>query len=136
MKVFYQTSATSVGGRSGVVKTDDGSLEFELTAFNSGHEGVNPEKLFAMGYAACFDSAANLVAQQMELPVTSIKTNVHVGIGQVLGGAFALEVAIKLYTQGLTQEQAQALVERAHQVCPYSNATRNNIQITVEAIAE
>ncbi|RIY32775.1 organic hydroperoxide resistance protein [Psittacicella melopsittaci] len=136
MKVFYETQATAVGGRSGHTELDDGSLGFDLTAFGSDKAGVNPEQLFALGYAACFDSALNLVAQKMELPLTSSKTSVKVGIGQEMSGAFKLQAHITVYTTGLTSEQAKALVARAHEVCPYSNATRNNIEVTLESYAQ
>ena len=109
MKIFYKTRATATGCRSGHTGLDDGSLGFDLVSFQEqDKEGVNPEQLFAMGYAACFDSALNMTAQHMKLPITASKTSTQVGIG-------------------IDEVQAQTLVEAAHQVCPYSNATRGNV---------
>ncbi|RIY32711.1 organic hydroperoxide resistance protein [Psittacicella hinzii] len=137
MKLFYQTQATATGGRAGRTELDDGSLGFDLTPFTSEKEGVNPEQLFALGYAACFDGALNLVAEKMGLPLTGSKCSVQVGIGQELTtGAFKLEGKITVRTQGLTAEQAQELAEKAHEVCPYSNATRNNMKIELAVVAE
>ncbi|WP_159991799.1 organic hydroperoxide resistance protein [Pelistega ratti] len=130
MKIFYHTSATSIGGRSGHTQLDDGTLGFDLVSFQEkDKKGVNPEQLFAMGYAACFDSALSLVATQMKLPVQSSKTSVGVGLGQKPDGAFSLDLDITIEVSGLSQEQAQALIERAHQVCPYSNAVRGNVDV-------
>lgn len=137
MKIFYQTRATATGGRSGRTELDDGSLGFDLVSFQEkDKQGTNPEQLFAMGYAACFDSALNLVAQQLQLPLKASKTSVQVGIGQVLGGGFNLAVSIHCQVAGLDQTQAESLIEKTHQVCPYSNAIRNNVdvQLTVELV--
>ncbi|MDG6895588.1 organic hydroperoxide resistance protein [Volucribacter amazonae] len=136
MKIFYQTQATATGGRTGRTALDDGSLAFDLALPNSGQQGANPEQLFAMGYAACFDSALNLTAQQMKLPLSHSQTSVQIGIGQVLGGAYQLTAKISVTTQGLSQEQAESLVEKAHQVCPYSNAVRGNIEVELVTLAK
>ncbi|TCJ94832.1 Ohr subfamily peroxiredoxin [Volucribacter psittacicida] len=135
MKIFYQTQATATGGRTGKTALDDGSLAFDLALPNGEQQGTNPEQLFAMGYAACFDSALNLVAQQMKLPLSESHTSVQIGIGQVLGGAYRLSAKISVKTQGLSQAQAESLVEKAHQVCPYSNAVRGNIEVELVTIA-
>lgn len=134
MKIFYQTQATATGGRTGKTALDDGSLAFDLALPNGEQQGTNPEQLFAMGYAACFDSALNLVAQQMKLPLSDSHTSVQIGIGQVLGGAYRLSAKISVKTQGLSQAQAESLVEKAHQVCPYSNAVRGNIEVELVTI--
>ncbi|RIY35564.1 organic hydroperoxide resistance protein [Psittacicella gerlachiana] len=136
MKVFYQTQATATGGRAGRTELNDGSLGFDLTPFTAEKQGVNPEQLFALGYAACFDSALNLVAQKMSLPLVSSKTSVQIGIGQVMSGAYKLQAQISVYTTGLTAEQANELVHKAHEVCPYSNAIKNNVEVTLEAIIQ
>lgn len=129
MKIFYKTEATAVGGRSGHTKLADGSLGFDLVAFNEqGKQGTNPEQLFALGYAACFDSAMSLVAKQLSLNPTSAKTSVAVGIGQKSTGAYALDVDITVHLAGLSAKDAQKLAEASHAVCPYSNATRGNIE--------
>lgn len=137
MKIFYKTSATAVGGRDGRTELDDGSLGFDLVSFQNteGKQGANPEQLFALGYAACFDSAMSLVAKQMKLSPTSAKTHVAVGIGQKPDGAYSLDLDITITTEGLSQEQAHALIEKAHAVCPYSNAVRGNVDVRLHVQA-
>jgi len=120
MKIFYKTRATATGGRSGHTGLDDGSLGFDLVSFQ--------EKLFAMGYAACFDSALNLTAQQMKLPITASKTSTQVGIGMKADGSYNLDIDLYIEVSGIDEAQAQTLIEAAHQVCPYSNATRGNVE--------
>ncbi|MDO4227005.1 organic hydroperoxide resistance protein [Neisseria sp.] len=129
MKIFYQTSATATGGRDGHTQVDDGSIGFDLVGFQnqSGKQGTNPEQLFAMGYAACFDSAMNHVAPTLNLKPTKSSTTVGVGIGQKADGAFALDLDITITVEGLSLEDAKKLIEKAHAVCPYSNATRGNV---------
>ncbi|OOF56665.1 organic hydroperoxide resistance protein [Rodentibacter genomosp. 2] len=131
MKIFYKTSATATGGRDGHTQVDDGSIGFDLVSFQneSGKQGTNPEQLFAMGYAACFDSAMNLVAGQMNLKPTVSSTSVGVGIGQKTDGTFSLDLDITITVGGLTEEEAKALIQRAHEVCPYSNAIRGNVNV-------
>ncbi|MGX2969425.1 organic hydroperoxide resistance protein [Ursidibacter sp. B-7004-1] len=131
MKIFYQTSATATGGRDGRTQVDDGSISFDLVGFQneSGKVGTNPEQLFAMGYAACFDSAMNHVAPTLGLNPTKSSTTVGVGIGQKAGGAFALDLDITITVEGLSLEDAKKLIEKAHEVCPYSNAIRGNVDV-------
>lgn len=136
MKIFYKTQATSVGGRTGRVALDDGSLAFDLVSPNSENKGVNPEQLFALGYAACFDSALNLLAKNKGLPLQQSTTSAEIGIGQDIGGVYRLAGKITVHIKGLTQEQAQDLVERAHQVCPYSNAIRGNVEVQLDVVVE
>ena len=128
MKIFYKTRATATGGLSGHTGLDDGSLGFDLVSFQEqDKEGVNPEQLFAMGYAACFDSALNMTAQHMKLPITASKTSTQVGIGMKADGSYNLDIDLYVEVSGIDEVQAQTLVEAAHQVCPYSNATRGNV---------
>lgn len=128
MKIFYKTSATATGGRSGHTGLDDGSLGFDLVSFQEqDKKGVNPEQLLAMGYAACFDSALNMTAQHMKLPITASKTSTQVGIGMKADGSYNLDIDLYVEVSGIDEVQAQTLVEAAHQVCPYSNATRGNV---------
>ncbi|MEG2313745.1 organic hydroperoxide resistance protein [Brevundimonas sp.] len=134
MKVFYKTRATATGGRTGHTALDDGGLALDLARPGSTHVGANPEQLFALGYAACFDSALSMVAGQMKLVATS-KTSVEVGIGQRPDGGYTLDIDIYVETTGIDAEQAQQLVEAAHKVCPYSNATRNNVDVRLHATA-
>lgn len=129
MKIFYKTSATATGGRSGRAALDDDSFAVQLVPPGTGAQGVNPEQLFALGYAACFDSAMSLVAKQMGVDAPQARSSVQVGIGQRDGGGYALDLDITAHLPGMDPAQAQKLVEATHAVCPYSNATRGNIDI-------
>ncbi|MDQ2947804.1 MAG: Ohr family peroxiredoxin [Acidobacteriota bacterium] len=129
MKIFYKTRATATGGRSGRTALDDDSLALDLAIPGSGKTGANPEQLFALGYAACFDNALVLVAKQLKLEPAGSKTSVEVGIGQTPEGGYALDIDLYVELQGLAQEQAQKLVEATHHVCPYSNATHGNVDV-------
>ena len=133
-KVVYRAHATSTGGRDGTSKTSDGLLNVKLTVpreMGGAGGGVNPEQLFAAGYSACFIGAMKFVAgtQKIALPAdTSIDATV--GIGQIPAG-FGIEVQMVVNVPGMERAAAQALVDKAHQVCPYSNATRGNIEVTL-----
>lgn len=131
MKIFYKTSATATGGRDGRTQMDDGSIGFDLVGFQneSGKQGTNPEQLFAMGYAACFDSAMNHVAPTLGIKPSKSSTTVGVGIGQKPDGTFALDLDITITVEGLSLEDAKTLINKAHEVCPYSNATRGNVDV-------
>lgn len=135
MKTLYQTKAISQGGRDGRVKVDD--LQFELAVpkelGGSGKTGVNPEQLFAAGYAACFESAILHVARNKKLNPDVHNVEVEVGIGPNGTGGFQLTVSILAKLKQITQSAADSLVQEAHQVCPYSNAVRGNIEISVSA---
>ncbi|MEG9532898.1 organic hydroperoxide resistance protein [Mannheimia bovis] len=131
MKIFYHTSATATGGRDGRTQVDDGSIGFDLVGFQneSGKVGTNPEQLFAMGYAACFDSAMNHVAPALGIKPTKSSTSIAVGIGQKADGAFSLDLDITITVAGLNEADAKTLIQKAHEVCPYSNAVRGNIDV-------
>jgi osmotically inducible protein OsmC len=129
MKIFYKTRATATGGRSGRTALDDGSLALDLAMPGSGKTGANPEQLFAMGYAACFDNALPVAAKQLGLTPSATRTSVEVGIGQTATGGYALDVDLHVQVQGLDEAADRQLVEATHQVCPYSNATRGNIDV-------
>lgn len=136
MKTLYTAHATATGeGRNGHVKTDDNLLNLDL-AMPAGLGGkggaTNPEQLFAAGYAACFHSALKLVAKQLKVNPEGSIVEAAVGIGQLESGGFGLEVTLNV-TLPAAADKAEALkvVEAAHQVCPYSNATRGNIQVTL-----
>lgn len=131
MKIFYHTSATATGGRDGRTQVDDGSIGFDLVGFQneSGRIGTNPEQLFAMGYAACFDSAMNHVAPALGIKPTKSSTSVAVGIGQKADGAFSLDLDITITVAGLNEADAKTLIQKAHEVCPYSNAVRGNVDV-------
>lgn len=130
---LYIAQATSTGGRDGKSRSDDGKLEIKLSTpkelGGAGGEGSNPEQLFAAGYSACFIGALKFVAGQTKQPLpadTSITAKV--GIGQIPGG-FGLDIDLEISLPGLEQAAAQELVDKAHQVCPYSNATRGNVDV-------
>lgn len=133
--VKYRTSATARGGRDGESRTDDGALAVKLgVPKEMGGDGVgnNPEQLFATGYAACFLGAMKFVASQnkdgAQVP-SDATVQSTVGIGPRSEGGFGLEIELKVTLPGVPHEQAEALVDKAHQVCPYSNATRNNVPV-------
>ena len=133
-KVVYKAHATSTGGRDGSTKSSDGLLDVKLSApkeMGGGGGGVNPEQLFAAGYSACFIGAMKFVAgqQKVALPAdTSIDASV--GIGQIPAG-FGIEVQLLVKVPGVDRAVAQGIIDKAHQVCPYSNATRGNIEVTI-----
>ncbi len=129
MKIFYKTRATATGGRTGHTALDDGSMALDLASPGSGKTGANPEQLFALGYAACFDSALAVVAKKMKLDAVTSKTSVQVGIGQTAEGGYALDIDIDVTVGGVDESTAQRLIEATHQVCPYSNATRGNVDV-------
>ncbi|MCL1689005.1 organic hydroperoxide resistance protein [Elizabethkingia anophelis] len=133
MKTLYTIGATATGGRNGHVKSDNGVLELEVR-YPKGLGGANddyanPEMLFAAGYSACFDSALNLVIKSAKIKSGETTVTAKVGIGQIENGGFGLEVELHANIPGVTIEEAQDLIEKAHQVCPYSNATRGNIEV-------
>jgi len=137
-KVLYKAQATSTGGRDGRSVSSDSVLDLKLTTpkelGGAGGAGTNPEQLFAAGYSACFIGAMKFVAmkQKVALPAdTSIKATV--GIGQIPAG-FGIEVDLEVSIPGMEKAAAQALVEAAHQVCPYSNATRGNIDVRLSVV--
>ena len=132
-KVLYRAQATATGGRDGVAKSSDGVLEVKLTTpkelGGAGGNGTNPEQLFAAGYSACFLGALKFVAmkQKVALPTETSVTG-KVGIGPIPTG-FGLEVDLQVSLPGIDRQVAQTLVDAAHVVCPYSNATRGNIEV-------
>lgn len=131
--VLYRATAKATGGREGRASTPSNSIDLKLTTpkelGGAGGMGTNPEELFAAGYAACFIGAMKVVAMKEKItlsPDTSIEG--QVGIGPIPAG-FGIEVELKISLPGLDREKASELVEKAHQVCPYSNATRGNIPV-------
>ncbi len=136
MEALYTAVATSVGGRSGHVKSSDGVLDLDVRPPQAmgGPAGnyTNPEQLFAAGYSACFGSALAHVALQKKLKLESTVT-ARVGIGKKDGGGFMLAVEMDVDIKGIDQKTADELVAEAHQVCPYSNATRGNVEVTLKA---
>ena len=136
-KVVYRAHATSTGGRDGTSSTPDGALNLKLAVpkeMGGNGQGVNPEQLFAAGYSACFIGAMKFVAgtQKIALPADT-KIDATVGIGQIPQG-FGIEVQLAVTIPGMERAAAEALVAKAHQVCPYSNATRGNIEVTLTVV--
>ena len=134
-KVLYTAEATVQGGRVGHGRTADGRLNIELSApeemGGEGGPGTNPEQLFAVGYAACFQSALLGVARGRQLDASDSLIRSRVGIGPTGHGGFGLQVALDLHAPHLSPAEAAELMARADQRCPYSNATRGNIQVTL-----
>ena len=139
VNVLYKTSARATGGRDGRSATLDGSLDVKLTTpkelGGAGGEGNNPEQLFAAGYAACFIGAMKFVGSQtgVKVPADTAITST-VGIGPRAEGGFGLTVALAIELPGVERKVAEELVEKAHQVCPYSNATRGNIDVQLSIV--
>ena len=136
MQILYTAKATATGGRDGRATTSDNHLDVKLNTPKElggpGGEGTNPEQLFAAGYSACFLSAMKFVAMHMKtaLPADAAVT-AEVGIGPNGNGGFALAADLRVALPGMDRTAAQALVAKAHEVCPYSNATRGNIEVNV-----
>lgn len=135
MATLYTAEALATGdGRNGHSRTTDGKVDVALSIpkeMGGNGEGTNPEQLFAAGYAACFHSALRLVGTRAKANIADSAVGAKVGIGPNDAGGFELEVTLEVSLPHLTREQAQELADAAHQVCPYSNATRGNIDVQV-----
>ena len=134
VNVLYRTSATATGGRDGHARSEDGKVDLQLSTpkelGGAGGSGTNPEQLFAAGYSACFIGALKVAGQRLQTKVpadTSITATV--GIGPRSEGGFGITADLLISLPGVGREDAQRLVDTAHQICPYSNATRNNIDV-------
>lgn len=136
-KVLYTAEATSSGdGRNGHVKSSDGRLDFDLAMppeMGGSGDGTNPEQLFAAGYSACFHSALRLVSRRAGVQPADTTVTAQVGIGPE-GEAFGLVVTLVIHMPGLDREKARELAEAAHQVCPYSRATRGNVSVELRLL--
>ena len=139
-KVVYTAHAVATGGREGTAKTNDGKLDVKLDPPKEmgGHgNGTNPEQLFAAGYAACFIGSIKFLAgtRKIHVPVDTA-INSSVSFGPRAGGAkgFGIDVALEVHIPGMDLAAAEELVHEAHEVCPYSNATRNNIDVTINVV--
>lgn len=138
MPALYSTQARAVGGRAGHAQTSDGLLSVDLALPKElGGKGgaTNPEQLFAAGYAACFESAMRFIAGKQKLPLSDAAVTANVSLHDNGQGGFALSVALAAETKGLDQAAAEALVSAAHQICPYSNAIRGNVEVALSAVA-
>ena len=140
VNVIYRTTATATGGRDGHAKTKDGAFDVTLSTpkelGGAGKPGNNPEQLFAAGYAACFLGAMKFVASQGGTAKVPADASVAatVGIGPRSEGGFGLDIGLDISLPGVPHAQAEELVEKAHQVCPYSNATRNNVAVRLKVV--
>ena len=132
-KVLYTAEAHTVGGREGSGKSSDGAIDVQLSAPGSGKPGTNPEQLFAIGYAACFIGAMKAVGPKVGVTVPDdAAIDSKVSLGPTNGGAaYGISVHLAITLPGLDAEQKQKLVDTAHQLCPYSNATRGNIDVEI-----
>jgi Ohr subfamily peroxiredoxin len=138
MQVIYKATVTSTSGRDGRAVSNDAHLDVKLSTprelGGAGGQGTNPEQLFAAGYSACFLSALKYVAGQQKVAIAAdANIRAEVGIGQIPGG-FGLDVELFINLPGVDTEVANALVEKAHQVCPYSNATRNSLNVRLTLV--
>lgn len=132
--VKYSTEATATGGRDGHARTQDGRLDVNLSTpkelGGAGGEGSNPEQLFAAGYSACFIGALKVAGQQLKVKLPDdLSVSAKVGIGPRAEGGFGITTDLTVTLPGIERDQAQKLVDAAHQICPYSNATRGNVDV-------
>jgi Ohr subfamily peroxiredoxin len=140
-KAFYTAQATSTGGRTGTTRSSDGRISLNLsTPKGLGGDdgpGTNPEQLFAAGYSACFIGALKAIAARQKIVLPSeVSNTAEVSIGPMVGkaGAFSISVSMQISIPGMDKAAAEALVKAAHEVCPYSNATRGNIDVAIAVV--
>ena len=130
-KVLYTAHAHTTGGRDGASRTDDGRLDVKLSAPGTSGTGTNPEQLFAAGYSACFIGALKAVGGMQKIAIPQdVAVDAEVDLGPITGG-YGIAVRLTVHLPGMERAAAQALVDTAHKVCPYSNATRGNIDVTL-----
>ncbi|HEX4422049.1 MAG TPA: organic hydroperoxide resistance protein [Kofleriaceae bacterium] len=132
-KRLYTATATSTGGRDGRAKSDDGTLDLAISPPGGNKPGTNPEQLFAAGYSACFGSAIGAVSRIQKITPGNFTVTAKVTLGTV-GQGYGIAADLEVSMPDLPRDQAEALVAAAHQVCPYSNATRGNIEVNVKVV--
>ena len=133
-KVLYTAKAHTTGGRDGASRTSDGRLDVTLSSPGTSGTGTNPEQLFAAGYSACFIGAMKAVAGKMKVTLPAdLAIDAEVDLGPI-PNAYGIAVRLNVSLPGMDRTAAQALVDAAHQVCPYSNATRGNIDVTITLV--
>ena len=133
-KVMYTAKVRTTGGRDGAARTDDGRLDVKLSPPGTPGTGTNPEQLFAAGYSACFIGALKAVAGKMKATLPAdVAVDAEVDLGPI-PGAYGIAARLNVSLPGLDRAAAQALVDAAHQVCPYSNATRGNIAVAINLV--
>jgi lipoyl-dependent peroxiredoxin len=133
-KILYTGKTHTVGGREGHARSDDGQLDVTLSPPGSNRPGTNPEQLFAAGWSACFEGAMGLAARKFKIAIpadAAIDAEVDLGL---LGEGYQLQARLNVSLPGLAREQAQALVDEAHRTCPYSKATRGNIDVQIRLL--
>jgi Ohr subfamily peroxiredoxin len=136
-KALYTAQATVKGGRDGHGRSADGVLDLDIrppVELGGPGGGTNPEELFALGYSACFQSAMGVVGRRMDVDTSDSEVTGRVTLGTIDGGAFGIAVELDVHIPGVDAETADKVVERAHEVCPYSNATRGNIDVTLKVV--
>ncbi|MBZ9787787.1 organic hydroperoxide resistance protein [Psychroflexus sp. CAK57W] len=141
MKTLYTAKATATGGRKGHVKTEDGPIDLPLSMpkglGGDGGDGVNPEQLFGSAYSACFGSALSLVAEKHKVDLGDFSVTAHISINQEEDGNLLLSAVLDSYLPGVSEiETAETLVNEAHVVCPFSRATRDNIDVTLNILRD
>jgi Ohr subfamily peroxiredoxin len=137
MQILYTAEATAWGGREGRAATSDGLVDVMLAVpkeLGGPGEATNPEQLFATGYAACFHSALKLIGRRDKVDVSESAVTARVGLGMNESGGFGLAVELEAEIAGVDRAVAEDLVAKAHQVCPYSNATRGNVEVTLTVV--
>lgn len=134
-KVLYTAKTHTTGGRdNGAAKSSDGHLDVRLSPPGSGRPGTNPEQLFAAGWSACFESAVGIVAQQRKIKLAGdVAVDAEVDLN-LSGGGYFLSARLNVTVPGVTHDVAQSLIDEAHQICPYSKATRGNIDVTIRPV--
>ena len=133
-KVMYTAKAHTTGGRDGASKTDDGRLDIKLSPPGQPGTGTNPEQLFAAGYSACFIGAMQAVAGKMKMTLPAdLAIDAEVDLGPI-PNAYGIAARLNVSLPGMDRAQAQQLIDAAHQVCPYSNATRGNIDVAINLV--
>jgi len=141
MKKLYEASATAVGGRNGNVKTEDGPIDFSLSVPKSmggdGGDGTNPEQLFGSAYAACFGSSIEMIAENEKITIEGdISVTANISISKSKEGNLNLGAILDCIIPGVDVETGEMLVNKAHEVCPFSRATRDNITVTLNLMLE
>ncbi|MCG7382576.1 organic hydroperoxide resistance protein [Paenibacillus sp. ACRRY] len=135
---MYETTVKAVGGRNGYVESSSPELRLDVRTpkemGGAGGEGTNPEQLFAAGYAACFDSALNMVARMQKIKLEGTEVTATVHFGKMEDGGFGIAATLDVLAKGVDKATAEKLVEAAHQACPYSRATRGNIDVELNVL--
>lgn len=140
MKTLYTTAATTTGGRAGKASTNDGKVILDLSVpkelGGDGADGANPEQLFALGYSACYGSALQHVAAEQKIELGEFTVTAEVSLGKSDEGDFELGVVLDVYIPGIELEAGEELIKDAHEVCPYSRATEDNIDVTLNLLLD